>query len=71
MAREEKAGLHVRVHELVVLGGGGVDEVLVVARTGVIDKDVDAAEGGERESHGSDCGVLVGGVSGVKDAASP
>lgn len=70
VTREEEAGLHVGVHELVVLGARGVDEVFIVSGAGIVDEDVEAAEGRERELHGVLCGVFVGSISGMKDAAS-
>ncbi len=69
VAREEEAGLHVGVHELVILGGGGVDEIFVVACAGVVDENIDAAKGGDGELDGVARGLLAGGVAGVEDAA--
>ncbi len=48
----------------------GVDEVFVVACAGVVDEDVEAAEGGEGELHGVLRGLLFGGVSGVEHGSS-
>jgi len=67
VAGEEEAGLHVGVHEGVVVFDGSVDEVFVVPCTGVVDEDVEAAEGGDGEGYGLAGGVVVGGIPGVED----
>jgi hypothetical protein len=56
MAAEEEARLHVRVHQRVVLFRAGVDKILIVAGTGVVDEDVEFAEGANGE-----CDALLGG----------
>jgi hypothetical protein len=67
VAGEEEAALHVGVHESVVVFDGGVDEMLVVAGAGVVDEDVEVAEGGEGKGNGLLRGGLFGCVAGVGD----
>ena len=67
VAGEEEAGLHVGVHEGVVVFDGGVDEVFVVSCAGVVDEDVEAAKGGDGEGYSLAGGVVVGGIAGVED----
>ena len=64
---EEEAGLHVGVHEVVVLVSGGVGEVFVVAGAGVVDEDVELAEGAEGKGDGLLGGVFFNCVSGEVD----
>ena len=66
VAGEEEAGLHVGVHEGVVVFDGSVDEVFVVSCAGVVDEDVEAAEGGDGEGYGLSGGFIVGGIAGVE-----
>jgi len=44
MTREKKRCAHIDVHEFIVFLGAGIYEVLVVAHSGVVDEDVDAAK---------------------------
>jgi hypothetical protein len=51
MAREKKAALHVRIHQRVILLGTGVDQVLIVPRSRVIDQNIQPAKLLHRKRH--------------------
>ena len=67
VASEKEAGAHVGSHEVVVVRGRGVHEVLVVPCSGVVDEDVEVAEGLCGKRDGAEGGRLFGGISGVED----
>ena len=70
VAGEEEAGLYVGVHHGVVVFGRGVDEIFIAADAGIVDEDVEGAEGAGDEGNCGEGGGFVGGVSVVEDGVA-
>ena len=61
---EQERRFYVGIHQLVVFGGAGIDETLVISRAGVVEQNVDATEGIHRGFHGANGGVFFARIAG-------